>query len=535
VTAVSTPGNWQQAGAEILRAVYRLREELVAPEELAKAKKQKAAELVFAQQTVQQAADSLGRNAIATHDPLFDRHYTDQIQKVTAEEIRRAARRYFTPQRLNRVIIAPPGGAPKPKAAPSALQGRGARLERLPNGLRVLVQRHANLPLVNVQAYVLGGALVDTPETAGRSALVAEMLDKGNPRMSAAEIAEYFDSIGAKFSTGAGRNSVFAGMTVLRDDFPRAAGVLADCFLRPAFPQDQFEKVQQLALGQIAQRRADAEQEAFELFFDSLPADTPYHVIEQGTEASLRRLSADELRRYHARYFVPNNMIVTVFGDVEPEAALAMVREQFGALRPDPAFVAPRFDRPNALPRSIERRQETGKPTGIVVLGYPGVSLFDKSGAAALTLLDAIMSGYHYPGGWLFEELRGEGLVYAVDATLITGPAPGYFVIFAQTQPDKVAEVVRRIRKDVARARAGQITQEEFDAAQNLVIAMHAQEHTTIESQAQLAALFEAYGLGYDYDRTFDQRIRAVTRDDVIRAARTYLDRSVLVTTAPKE
>ena len=72
--------------------------------------------MVFGRQTVQQEADSLGRNFITTGDPLFDKAYVEGIQKVTAEQVRDVARRYFVPQRLNRVIIAPPGGAPKAAA-----------------------------------------------------------------------------------------------------------------------------------------------------------------------------------------------------------------------------------------------------------------------------------------------------------------------------------------------------------------------------------------------------------------------------------
>ncbi len=93
VTATAGPETWQQAAGEIVKEVYRLRDELVEPAELAKAKKQKAAELVFERQTVQQAADSLGRSYLSTADPLFDSAYTRNIQQVTAEQIRDAARR----------------------------------------------------------------------------------------------------------------------------------------------------------------------------------------------------------------------------------------------------------------------------------------------------------------------------------------------------------------------------------------------------------------------------------------------------------
>ncbi|GAF67857.1 unnamed protein product, partial [marine sediment metagenome] len=149
VMATAQPEHWQEASSEILRDVYRLCDEPVAPAELAKAKKQKAAELVFGQQTVQEAAGSLGRNFLSTGDPLFDQQYVRGIQKVTAEQVRDVARRYFVPERLNRVIIAPPGGAPKQTSQEAAGGESEIRLQRLPNGLRVLIKRHAYLPMVN--------------------------------------------------------------------------------------------------------------------------------------------------------------------------------------------------------------------------------------------------------------------------------------------------------------------------------------------------------------------------------------------------
>ena len=97
-----------------------------------------------------------------------------------------------------------------------------------------------------------------------------------------------------------------------------------------------------------------------------------------------------------------------------------------------------------------------------------------------MTVLTTIMSGYGYPSGWLHNELRGAGLVYYVQAAEMTGPAPGYFTVLSQTQPDKVAEVVAHIRRDVERAKQGKITADEFPRRVRQIVALHAQENTTI-------------------------------------------------------
>lgn len=534
VMGSSTPQTFAEAEKEILAAVYRLREEPVSDAELAKAKKQKAAELVFGRQTVQQAAGSLGRSLLSTGDPLFDQKYAENIQQVTAEQIRDVARRYFDPQRLNRVVISPPGQNPAVAGASSKAAESDVRLVRLPNGLRVLVKRHAQLPLVNLQAYVLGGTLVDTPETAGRSALLAAMLDKGTAGHTAREIAEYFDSIGGRLDMTAGRSTVYGSTTVLRDDFAAAAALFAECFTRPTFPEDEFARVKTLALGAIARRQDDPQQEAFEVFYDHLPAGSPYHIIQGGKAETVEPMTVEDLRQYHARYFVPNNMLVTVFGDIEPEAAVELVKKHFGELKPDPSFAPIEFDRPNDIPETVVRHKQTAKEIGVVLLGYPTVSILDAKDHAALTVLDAMSSGYSYPGGWLHNELRGAGLVYFVHALAITGPAPGFLAVMAQTQPNKIDEVVERIRRNLERAKKGEFSDEEFRTAKQMIVALHAQENTTISGQAQQAALDELYGLGYDYDRTFDARIEAVTRDDVTRVAKQYLDHYLQVTTSPE-
>ena len=533
VLATCQPDRWEKAEQEIVREVYRLRDELVGPAELAKAKKQKAADRIFDLQTVQQSADNLGRNMLTTGDPLFDERYVQGIQTVTAEQIRDAARRYFQPQRLNRVIIAPPGGTPRQTRQTAATKEGSVRLERLPNGLRVLVKRHPNLPLVNIQAFVLGGSLVDSPETAGRASLLADMLDQGTSSHTAEQIAEYFDSIGGKFAIAAGRNTIYASASVLKDDFPKSAALLAECFTRPAFPPDRFQKARQLALGEITQRADDSHKQAFEFFYDNLPATTPYHVVEGGKAETINRLTDDDLRACHAKYFVPNNMIVTVFGDVQPDDALRIVRENFGALKPAANPPSIDFHRSNVIDGKIVRHLKVGKPTAMIVMGYPGPSIFDQQDYAALTVLDAIVSGYSYPSGWLHNELRGEGLVYFVHAVQMTGPAPGYFLIYSQTQPEKLAEVVQRIQKNMQKAKDGKIDPGEFRVALQMITSLHAEENTTIASQSRTAALDELFGLGYDYDKHFDQRIEAVTLDDVVRVARKYLNNYLLVTTSP--
>ena len=532
VQASAPPDTWRQVEKGIVEEIERLHNELITPAELAKVRKQMTAGLVFARQTVKSQAMSIGNGVLAAGDPLYESRYVEQLAKVTAEQVRDAVRRHLVPQRLNRVVLAPPGGAGATASEAAKGDESPIRREVLPNGLRVLIKRSAHLPMVNIQMCALGSALVDTPQQAGRSHLVAAMLDRGTDKHNAREIAEYFDSIGGTLNFSAGRFTISGSATVLKEDFAGAMEMFAECVTRSTFPEDEFAKVRQLALRAIEARRNSPQAEAQELFFDLLPADSPYHVIQGGKKETVGALTAEALREYRSRYFAPNNMVVSVFGDIDPEEALALVRRQFGGLKADPAAGQWDFRRNNRIAETVRKRCTTAKPTGMVILGYEGPSIFEKDDYAAITLLDAVTSGYSYPGGWLHEELRGAGLVYWVHAMPLSGPSPGFFLAMAQTHPGKVDEVVDRIEKNIQRARRGQISEEEFETAIDMVLSLHAQENTTISEQARQAVLDELYGLGYDYDTRFPERIKAVKREDLARVANKYLNHAIILTMA---
>ncbi|MCL2117478.1 MAG: insulinase family protein, partial [Planctomycetaceae bacterium] len=308
--------------------------------------------------------------------------------------------------------------------------------------------------------------------------------------------------------------------------------VLADCILTPTFPEQEFAVEKDLTLGAIMRRRDNPNSELFDFFAESLPIATSYHLVPVGTLESVGKMTAADLSLYHKQYFQPDNILLTVFGDINPQDAVVVLDDAFGGL-PTGTASGVSFERNNIILNSITRHKQSGKPTGLAMIGYPITSIRDMKETAVLTVLNAIMSGYGYPGGWLHTELRGEGLVYSVQAELLTGPAPGYFIIYAQTKPETIAEVIRRIDTNVEKAKRGDITTDEFITAKQRIIAMHAQQNTTIGEQSLKAGLDEIYGLGYDFDKTFDGRINAVTLEEVCAAARKYFNYRIQVTLSP--
>jgi zinc protease len=225
-------------------------------------------------------------------------------------------------------------------------------------------------------------------------------------------------------------------------------------------------------------------------------------------------------------------MVLAIFGDIDVAATTAAVRQAFASFPPRPLTLpaVPPEPPPTQVRREIKHTQ---KQVAAIQIGFPGTTVTNRNDRQALHILDAVVSGIGFPGGWLHTELRGKQLVYVVHAFNWLGLEPGYFSVMAATQPQKVNEVVEIILQNMDRARAGDISDEELARAKRLAVIAERLERQTNEQLARDAALNELYGLGYDFSEREIARLDQVTRADVQRVAQTYLHHPTIVITTP--
>jgi zinc protease len=535
ITVECQPKNVAQVREIVFEEVRRLQTDSVSDAELAKAKRQKSADHVFGQTTVQNQAEMLSESFRSTGDPLFDSRYVEGIQRVTAKDIQAAAKRYFVPQRLNSVVIEPLGS----KAAGDAKETTQAAespiiRKQLANGLTVLLKRQSFLPMVSIQAYAKAGALSDTAATSGLSALATEMLSKGTKKYTAAQIAEHFDSVGGTLALNSQQNTSFLQCSVLSSDFDVSFDYIHQVLAEPTFPADEFEKVRAIRTNRVAARQANPQTEIMDFFARQLPATSAYSRTALGTVETLAKLTAADCRRFHQTSFVPQNMVLAVFGDIDVEATLAKIEASFGKIKRGADVAWPDFSAHPKLPADLARHLKNQKEnTGMVLIAYPTISIHDAKTRSALEMLDAVLTGGGGAGGRLHEELRGATLVYYVFGMQMIGPAPGYFVFLAQTRPENVSEVRSRIQANLDKIRREGIPAEEFALAKQKLLASHAMKNTTPSEQAFQSSIDELYGLGFDHDRSFPKRLEPVTADDVVDVVKKYFQQGVVVTSSP--
>ncbi len=573
VPAGETPqqaiGRVQEA---ILLEVAKLRSEGVTAAELARAKRQVLAGVMYEGQTANALASRLASDILGMGDADYLQRYARAVQELHPDALQFTAARFLEANKLISVTLLPlpPGermGEMERPAEPTATDDlartpvlldnalvidrlsakvlepvgddrAGAVLgpvERftLSNGLRLLVQRSTLTPTASIQLYQLGGLLADEPGREGLANAVSAMLTKGTATRSAQDIALQTEDLGASLDFACGNNTSYARAVCLRDDVPAVLNLLADCLLHSSFPASEWALLQPRLMAAIDRSQESWGGELNARFRAAyFGAAHPWSQMTLGRREVIASLTPADLAQFHQQRLSAKDAVLAVFGDVDPQAIKQAAEELFAAL-PREAQVPFTAQQPE-LPVAGVQQFHTDKSLAAVQIGLgPGVDRTDPDYPTLSVLCNLISS---FPSGWLEAELRGKGpgLAYAVWAYQATGMIPGYIAVGFNTQPDSVEEATRRAWSVVERAKtASDIDDATLARAKAAVLVGEFLDKQSNSQRAAEAALGELYGLPADDAQRFFAAVRKLTVEELRAAAERHLQNAVTVVISP--
>ncbi len=536
ITAQLDPEKIDDAEDAILEAIENLKKSRFDSHVIEKAKKQKITEYIFANQSVEEQARNIARWAyLTTYDKHFNAKYVDRIQKVTSEELHRVLNQYFSPENLTVARVVPHEYLQS--SVPSGEKKISHEVEKtvLRNGMRLLTKVDDTSPLITVLAAFRGGTLYEGEGESGISNFAVRMLSKGTRGLSGDEIAEEMDLMGIDLTASGGSNSFYVGFNLLAEDFERAMELLAEMIQNPTFPAEEVERMREQILAGLARRRSDWLDETSDHFRQVFFGDHPYRWPVQGSEEALKKMTAADLKEFHRRFVGAENMVLSVFGDIEDLPVEETVDRLFSDLQREVDF-DPTTRREWVGPaENVTEIFPTDRKIAAIYMGYPGMTVDNVEDRYPMEVLDAVTSGIYYPGGWLHTQLRGRELVYVVHAFNWMGLDPGYFGIYAATTPEQLEEAVSLIIEQMGRLKSEDIPDDELEKAKGIAVTMEKLRYEPNYDQALRSSLNELYGLGHDFHRKHEERIQAVTEAEIKRVAEKYLNHYLLITALPDE
>lgn len=538
---VAEPGRFGPAFEAIAEEVFRFQRELPGPRELERARENLEADFVYQKETAEGQARKAGFFQVVLGAAAEEERYLDRLRRVSAEDLRAAARKYFRLDRAVLVALHPRAGplgitgdeagsllagAEAGARRPSRGGGRGRRASSrdglvrrvLPNGARILVKENRAVPIAAARAVFLGGLRREPPSLAGAYHLLGLALVRGTASRSAYDIAHEMDAVGGHLDGFSGRNSFGLRAELLSRYLEDGLDLFAEVLCHPTFPEEEVEKLRDDTLAALGMRRDNPAGYAFRLLEELLFGSHPYGRDVLGCPETVPGLDGEALRRLHGRAD-PRELAVAVAGDVDAGEVCDFFERALEVLEPrpeggfDPA-PPPRMDEPRV--REVAWAAEQAH----VAVGFPGTRLGSPD-RAAVQVLTAVLAGQ---GGRFFRRLREErALAYAVSCSSVEGLDPGYLAGYAATTPARAAEARECLLEEFALVARGGVTAEELEQAQRKLVGGFELALQENASQAAQIALDEVYGLGHRSFETYARRIFGVSAADVTEAARRYL------------
>jgi len=392
----------------------------------------------------------------------------------------------------------------------------------LPNGLLVLHSEKHALPIVMLTLLIKAGQINEPADKAGLAHHTAELLTEGTKHRNSLEISEDIEFIGASLDASAERDYTTISLSVLKKDINKGFELFSDILLSPTFPQDEIERKRERIKGFLKQQEEDPSFLAERAFIKEVFGQHPYGRLIEGNLKTIDSITRQDVSHFYGKFFLPNNSILSVVGDLTDEE-LAMLIEQYlsGWKRADlpPGTVERVNEKRNKKLIKINRDLKQAN----ILLGNLGISR-DNPDYYAVLVMNYILGG----GGFtsrLMQSVRDEmGLAYSIYSFFASYKQGGSFQVGSQTKNESANTVIEEILKQIERIKKEEVTDEELSDAQAYLTGSFPRRLDTNRKIADFLVAVEFYDLGPDYVEKYPEYLNSVTKEDILRVAKKYLD-----------
>ncbi len=398
---------------------------------------------------------------------------------------------------------------------------QGVRRLVLENGMTVLLKEDHSAPMAAIQFWVGAGSIHEAQQLGGGlSHYLEHMVFKGTPSRGPAQVSQEIADAGGDINAYTSNDRTVFHSTLPAARWLVGLDVLADAVFHPAFPEDEWAREREVILREVDMGEDDPGRVMGRLTWETAFRVHPYRVPIIGWRDILVTMDRDHLAAYHRKHYSPDNMILSVAGDLpldEMESAIRARLESIPRTPREPVLI------PAEPPQLAERSGRKTGPYEVTRLSwvFHSTDLADADTPALDVLASATGSGR---SSLLVKRLREERqIVLDVDAWSYTPKDPGLFGISAECEPDQEAAVIAALREEVARWQTEPFDPAQIERARREVLVNSIQDLSSMDGQAAAMASGEFYAGDPRHTEVYLEKVRQVTPDDLARVARQYL------------
>lgn len=421
--------------------------------------------------------------------------------------------------------------------------GKSVSKKTLDNGLIVIVKPEQGSGLVAIAAMVKVGVGQESIQTAGLGNFVSRLLLASTRAKSAEKVASAADAAGGNIGSEWERDLTSIRTVTSSSGFDRTMNLIGECLAEANFEPKWVEHGRKDLLAYIRSQSADPFDRAYSDMRQLLYEDNGYRRPKSVSERAISLATPQDLKQFFAMYYPPNNIVLSIVGDVTAEHAFERARRAFAGV------VARKLPIDRGVPdESLDKPKsqisEVNSNTAYLLTGWLAPAAGSADYAAMAVATNALGGG---KGSLMFREMRQrQGIGYEIGVIYPKLRYQSHIVAYVITDPFKDAKpkvsaqdtlqaAQNALMKLVDKLKSEQLSAEELQRAKGYAIGAYSLEHERMLNRAVLLGWAETIGLGYAFNQQYSDIIGAVTAADVQHAAKKYFTNCATVMLSPKQ
>jgi len=511
IYATFRDNDYNPVAREIDKELKKIKQGTVSDWEMEKAKNMLRASYIYSEETVQGKARQIGNYQTITGDPYFLNKFLKKIDRVTKNDVKRVFEKYIS-GKDRKIVFLKPKGKPNPYTL------------ELPNGLKCVVNKNKAAPSFSFRIGFAGG-LKEEEGKNGAFNLLSRMLLRGTEKKDASAIAREIDFLAGEMGPYNGRNLFGLSGKFLSKDLKNVLSLLKEVLRETNMKNEELLKVKEEVLSDIRQRDDDPVGYTFNRFNEIFYKGHPYSKDPMGTEKDVENMKIEELKALYKRFVTPSHAVIAVSGDVDEKEVFRLIKEYFSGWKGEASAI--KEQRHSATAQNVLIEKEI-KQTHMI-FAFTGPGLIDEDRFAA-EVLDAVLSGM---GGRIHKVLR-EDNPYAYAVTFFSQQAyeASAMGIYIGTDVKYVPEVKRIAKSEIENIVKNGLTDKEIEDGKKYLMGNHYIRTQSNGSIATNMCFDTMYGMKPGFFKEYPDNIGTITKEDVNRVARKYLDLNNMVEVA---
>jgi zinc protease len=389
----------------------------------------------------------------------------------------------------------------------------------LPNGIKLLLVEDPEFPTIDLWAMVRTGSVFEPAAKVGLASITGQVLRTGGTKTKTGDqIDKELDTLAASVSTGIGQTSGYLSVSVLKEDFDEALGILADILTEPAFREDKVELAKLQQKTSISRRNDNIRSITFREFGKLIYGkDSPY--ARHAEYATLDAITRQDMIDFYNTYLHPNNTYMAVWGDFKSADMINKIKAALGKWKKGAPSTQPWPKVGYDFKYTVNFIDKPDVNQSNIMLGHIG-GLLNNPDLPALYVMNQILSFER-----MFKRIRtDEGLAYSVwgsyGASYIY---PGTFSCGAQTKSQSTVYAIEIMLKELKRITEQEVLDEELAKAKDGYLNSYV---FNFESKSQIVnrlMTLAYYGYPLDFTEKLKAGVEKVSKADVLRVAKKYL------------